>query len=101
MNNTFTSIQNFFLPYLLLVVMMVGITIPAFSQTDSILATPIDSLLGVDDPTITPQPDSTQFGGSIDDIYTVFNRTTIELKKGTLIPDPVLPDSIGIPDYLK
>jgi hypothetical protein len=26
---------------------------------------------------------------------------TIELKKGTLIPDPVLPDSIGIPDYLK
>ena len=24
-----------------------------------------------------------------------------ELKKGTLIPDPVLPDSIGIPDYLK
>ena len=26
---------------------------------------------------------------------------TTELKKGTLIPDPVLPDSIGIPDYLK
>ena len=24
-----------------------------------------------------------------------------ELKKGTLIPDPVLPESIGIPDYLK
>ncbi|MBC8345218.1 MAG: pyridoxamine 5'-phosphate oxidase family protein [Candidatus Marinimicrobia bacterium] len=24
-----------------------------------------------------------------------------ELKKGTLIPDPVLPDSIGIPEYLK
>ena len=26
---------------------------------------------------------------------------TTELKKGTLIPDPVLPESIGIPDYLK